>query len=135
VTEENEPDPNEADAGLVADESAPTNEKIFNYDWLHTFACDLIDQLDETMPSVINAYDRGDLEQVGKHLHQIRGSGGTVGLNQLSEIASKGESAIEVAQWEALGNTLTELQDFIAAAMLEKQTTDAQPPETSASSK
>ncbi|MEP4680405.1 MAG: ATP-binding protein, partial [Rhodopirellula bahusiensis] len=107
----------------VEDESTPEAEKIFNYDWLHEFACDLIDQLDETMPSIINAYDRGDLEQVGKHLHQIRGSGGTVGLLQLSEIASKGESAIEVSEWEQLRTTLSELREFVDAALVEKSQT------------
>ncbi|WP_200861142.1 ATP-binding protein [Rhodopirellula baltica] len=102
------------------DEVETKKERIFNYDWLHEFACDLIDQLDETMPSIINAYDRGDLEQVGKHLHQIRGSGGTVGLLHLSEIAAKGESAIEVSQWEQLRNTLTELQSYVSDALEEK---------------
>ncbi|MFG0266042.1 MAG: ATP-binding protein [Rhodopirellula sp. JB055] len=121
-----------AETVVASEDEQLIDEKIFNYDWLHTFACDLVDQLDETMPSIINAYDRGDLEQVGKHLHQIRGSGGTVGLTLLSDIASKGESAIEAAQWEQLGTTLTELQEFIDAAMVEKQTTDAAPPETSA---
>ncbi|KLU01903.1 two-component signal transduction [Rhodopirellula islandica] len=117
---------------LVAEEVAVTAEKvvsqpnkIFNYDWLHTFACDLIDQVDQTMPSIINAYDRGDLEQVGKHLHQIRGSGGTVGLGQLSEIAIKGEAAIEVAEWQQLRTTLSELQEFVDAAMVEKQASPA----------
>ena len=102
------------------DEDDSKKEKIFNYDWLHEFACDLIDQLDETLPSIINAYDRGDLEQVGKHLHRIRGSGGTVGLQQLSEIAAQGESAIEVSEWETLRNTLTELQSFVSEALQEK---------------
>lgn len=100
-----------------SDDSA---SKIFNYDWLHEFACDLIDQLDENLPNLIAAYDRGDLEQVGQKLHQIRGSGGTVGLTELSQIADRGEIAIKDSQWTELQTSLEELQQYVQAAMEEK---------------
>ncbi|WP_145177499.1 ATP-binding protein [Rubripirellula lacrimiformis] len=92
------------------------DDDFLDDDWLETFASELVEQVDVVLPSLIEASIAGDMDTIAKHLHQIKGSGGTVGLDKLSEIAAKGEQAIVDSQWENISSTLAELQEFVSMA-------------------
>ena len=100
--------------------------KIFNYDWLHPFACNLVDQVDKDLPQLVDARDGGDLDTIARQFHKIRGSGGTVGLVQLSEIAEKGEQAALDSDLQTICESISELQGFIESAQIERRESESE---------
>jgi len=93
-------------------------------DWLRNFACDLVDQVADLMPSLLAACDAGNYEEVAREAHRIKGSGGTVGLDQLSILAENCEEAISGSNVDQIYETLQEMQQFLAAAEQEKSVQD-----------
>ncbi|SMP70752.1 two-component system, unclassified family, sensor kinase [Neorhodopirellula lusitana] len=105
----------------------PAINTIFTYDWRYPFACDLIDRTVDFLPEMLNAYETGDIPSISGRLHQLRGSGGSVGLDGLSEIASRGEKAIKATELDQLYDSLVELQDYIKSAQIEKRDSTFEP--------
>jgi signal transduction histidine kinase/FixJ family two-component response regulator/HPt (histidine-containing phosphotransfer) domain-containing protein len=103
-------------------------------DWLRRFACDLVDQVADLMPSLIAACDAGNYEVVSREAHKIKGSGGTVGLDQLSILAENCEEAISDSNVDQIYETLQEMQQFLADAQHEKSAQDRDRHESSGSS-
>tara|TARA_R110002049_G_scaffold4601_5_gene32193 strand:- start:272826 stop:278711 length:5886 start_codon:yes stop_codon:yes gene_type:complete len=98
----------------------PDVSTILPDDWLREFACEMIDKVSETLPSLVAASDAGDLDEVSRQLHWIKGSGGTVGLNELSVLAADGEAAVANTDLDQILATLEEMQQFVAKAQQEK---------------
>ena len=89
---------------------------ILPEDWLRDFACDLVDKISDVLPSILEANESGDLDEVARQLHWIKGSGGTVGLGHLTDLAAGGEEAIANANHEQVLATLNEIQSYLSRA-------------------
>ncbi len=95
-------------------------EPVLPNDWLRSFACEFVDRVADKLPSILDANDAGDLEEVARNLHWIKGTGGSVGLNPLSELASDGEAAIATSDVDQIYETLREMQQFLVRAQEEQ---------------
>lgn len=89
---------------------------ILPEDWLRDFACDLVDKVSDALPSLLEANDAGDLDEVARQLHWIKGSGGTVGLGHLTALAAGGEEAIANANYEQVLATLKDIEFYLSRA-------------------
>jgi len=100
--------------------STERSESVLPDDWLRNFACDLVDQVADLMPSLLAACDAGNYEEVAREAHRIKGSGGTVGLDRLSILAENCEEAISGSNVDQIYETLQDMQQFLADAQQEK---------------
>lgn len=96
-------------------------ETILPDNWLRDFACEFIDRVTEELPQILLACDQGDFEKVAQKAHWIKGSGGTVGLQRLSELALNCEAAVHDAEIDRIRETLEEMSDFMAKANRERE--------------
>ncbi|MCM2369913.1 ATP-binding protein [Aporhodopirellula aestuarii] len=106
---------------------------ILPQNWLRSFACEFVERVSDKLPSILDANDAGDLNEVARHLHWIKGTGGSVGLTPLSEMAADGEAAVATSDVEQVYETLKEMQSFLAKARQEQdadsnQSVDVYPP-------
>ncbi|QDV25071.1 ATP-binding protein [Aureliella helgolandensis] len=92
---------------------------LFEDEWMNKFANDLVEEIDTALPLLLEATKARDRDTIAKHLHQIKGSGGTVGLDRLTEIAAKGEQALLESLWEEISEAISELQEFVILAKAE----------------
>ncbi|MFG0288718.1 MAG: ATP-binding protein [Rhodopirellula sp. JB044] len=97
------------------------SETVLPDDWLRSFACEFVDRVSEKLPGIFEANDAGDLEEVSRSLHWIKGTGGSVGLDPLSEMARNGELAVANSDPEQLLDTLQEINGFLARARSEQK--------------
>ncbi len=110
---------------LATDDETPelsdsSADGVLPSDWLRSFALELVDRVTGVLPSMYQATDVGDLDEIARHLHWIKGSGGTVGLERLSDLAVIGEEALAEANLEDVLQTVQEIERFIVQAKLEK---------------
>jgi two-component system sensor kinase len=108
---------------LPSDESAISDgcdDSILPNDWLREFACEMIDRVTDVLPTMLKACDEGDWDEIARQAHWIKGTGGTVGLNQLSDLAGDCESAVECSEVDGIRSTIEELQQFLAEAQQER---------------
>ncbi|MCG8653948.1 MAG: response regulator, partial [Pirellulales bacterium] len=112
-----------AEAEPVQLESPESAEAILPNDWLRQFACELIDRVSGELPAMIEACQMGDLDEVARQAHWIKGSGGTVGLDQLTELAEGCEDAIKDAQAEQVLSAIEKIQSFVDVAGRERSDT------------
>ncbi|MCA9135224.1 MAG: response regulator [Planctomycetales bacterium] len=82
-------------------------------DWLRQFAIDLVAKVHFQMPAIKNAFECRDYEEVARKIHWIKGSGGTVGLNQLTEMAKSCEQAAQQSDNERLTRQLDEIESYV----------------------
>lgn len=82
-------------------------------DWLRQFAIDLVAKVHFQMPAIKNAFECSDYEEVARKIHWIKGSGGTVGLNQLTELAKSCEQAAQRSDTERLTQQLDEIESYV----------------------
>ena len=98
----------------------PNQASILPDNWLREFACELIDRVSDEIPQLVNAYESGDLPEIARLAHWIKGSGGTVGLPQLSDIAVRCEKAIKEDQIDGILSTIQEINAFVNHVNLER---------------
>lgn len=112
------PTTEQAAAGAETPEEAG---KLLPDDFLRSFACRFVDKVTEALPEMIAAYESGDYEEVSSRAHWIKGTSGTVKLNQLCTLAEQCETAAKESQEEEILNILTEIQDHIALVQKERE--------------
>ncbi|QEF96061.1 Sensory/regulatory protein RpfC [Stieleria maiorica] len=99
-----------APATLTDNESTPSH---LPSDWLRQFAIDLVAKVHFQMPAIKNAYECADYGEVARKLHWIKGSGGTVGLNTLTDLAKSCEQAAKASDTEALTERLDAIESYV----------------------
>ena len=82
-------------------------------DWLRQFAIDLVTKVHFQMPAIKNAYECADYDEVARKLHWIKGSGGTVGLNTLTDLAKSCEQAAKASDTDALTERLDAIESYV----------------------
>ena len=87
--------------------------------WLREYAVELIQKVHLQMPELHQALRLGDLPTIAKHAHWIKGSGGTVGLPQLSEIARCCEDAVNEHEPVDVANNIRRIEAYVDC-LLEK---------------
>ncbi|MEM6468661.1 MAG: ATP-binding protein [Planctomycetota bacterium] len=88
-------------------------------DWLRQFAIDLAGRIQKQLPQIRDAFDHSDFEEVAKSIHWIKGSGGTVGLAELTDLAKGCETAAHQANIEAMEQSLNQIETYITELMEE----------------
>ena len=101
--------PKEARASLLPDS------------WLREFACDLVDRVTDEIPQLINAYESGNFNEIGRLAHWMKGSGGTVGLPKLTDLAIQCEKAVKADQAETILGSIQEIKEFVTCVNDERE--------------
>jgi two-component system sensor kinase len=107
-----------ADPQTAVDPAADTEvlsgdtESLLPEEALALFAEELLSQVHEVLPEMIDGCRASQWDQVAQHAHRIKGSGGTVGLDELSRVAERCESAALGGDAEQVLQTLRELQQL-----------------------
>jgi two-component system sensor kinase len=115
--------PTTCEAPVGTAEPAVTEvEPILPGNWLREFACELIDRVNDEIPQMLSACEGGDLPQLARQAHWIKGSGGTVGLHRLSKLALDCETAVHDAQIDKIRETIHEISEFLRDANRERAT-------------
>ncbi len=115
---------NEPQSGNDSEVPALTSSarnRVLPDNWLREFACDLINRVETTLPLMLQSYDDGNFAELTRQVHWIKGTGGTVGLNQLSDLATQCENSIRAVDPLLIHQALQEIQQFIALAQQEIQ--------------
>lgn len=87
--------------------------------WLREYAVELVHKVHLQMPELHQALRLGDLSRIAKHAHWLKGSGGTVGLPDLSEIARCCEDAINEHEPVDVADSIRRIEAYVDC-LLEK---------------
>ena len=68
----------------------------------------------DEIPQLIEAYASGNLNEIGRLAHWMKGSGGTVGLPKLTDLAIQCEKAVKEEQAETILSSIQEIKEFVA---------------------
>ncbi|QDS87946.1 Autoinducer 2 sensor kinase/phosphatase LuxQ [Rosistilla ulvae] len=98
-----------------------TDTNRLSDDWRGDFACFFVDKVAQEMSSMLDACAAHQFDEVARHSHWIKGSGGTVGLPQLSQLAVDCESACRDQDVDQLHDRLREMQRFVDELQFERQ--------------
>lgn len=82
-------------------------------DWLREIAINLVAKVHDEIPSIRQACDSADYDEVARKIHWIKGSGGTVGLSQLTDLATSCEQAANDSNSTALTERLDEIESYV----------------------
>jgi PAS domain S-box-containing protein len=84
---------------------------------------EFVTEATELVNGAVDAYKLGDIPTVKSHLHTLKGSGGTIGVARVADIARTAEGKLKVNDTSGLGDALEALQKAFAEflAELEKQ--------------
>jgi CheY-like chemotaxis protein/HPt (histidine-containing phosphotransfer) domain-containing protein len=82
-------------------------------DWLRQFAIDFVAKVHYQLPEIKQAFQSSDYAEVARKIHWMKGSGGTVGLSELTELAKSCEQAAQDADIQALTTGLDEIESYI----------------------
>ena len=102
--------------------SQQSDSDLLPNNWLREFACELIDRVTDELPQLINAYEIGDLSEVARLAHWMKGSGGTVGLPHLTNLAIQCEKALQKEQETEILETIQEINTFVQKVNQERNT-------------
>ena len=102
------------------------DDSILPNDWLREFACDMIDRVAETLPMMQQACDAREWDKIARQVHWIKGTGGTVGLDKLSELAGECELAVHDSEVDDILSTIEEMRLFVAQAQRERSSDASQ---------
>lgn len=97
------------------------SNEILPKNWLREFACELVDRVSDELPQLLHAYETGDLIEVARLAHWIKGSGGTVGLPKLSQIAVHCETAVKQNELDSILESIEEMNQFLNAVNQERE--------------
>lgn len=112
-----------------ADSGSGAKENVLPGNWLREFACEMIDRVETEIPKMLQACEQGDLEKVAQQAHWIKGTGGTVGLHQLSEMALECETAVRNADANLIHQKIREIASFVETANQERNESPEPAPE------
>jgi len=101
-------------------EEKSVRSAILPEDWLRPFAVKMIHQVDEMLPEMIRGLKSGDHQEVGSLLHRVKGSSGSVGLDELSILAEQAEASLAEGTEEVIWNLLEEMQSLVDQAKREE---------------
>ncbi|MBL4808949.1 MAG: response regulator [Phycisphaerales bacterium] len=73
-----------------------------------------IDTLPKQLAEIENAYANKDYAQLASSTHKLIGSGGTVGLDPLSDLASLIEESLHANEFEKMAQSIAELRELTA---------------------
>lgn len=107
--------------------SQQTESDLLPKNWLREFACELIDRVSDELPQLINAYETGDLSEVARLAHWMKGSGGTVGLPHLTNLAIQCEKALHKEKETEILETIQEINTFVQRVNQERNTRQVPP--------
>ena len=111
----------------ISEEAKPTpievSQRLLPDNWLREFACELVDRVSDEIPQLIKAYESGDLSEVSRLAHWMKGSGGTVGLPKLSELASQCEKAVKDEELNDILESIQKINLFITDVHQERSGT------------
>ncbi|MCD0458247.1 hybrid sensor histidine kinase/response regulator [Roseiconus lacunae] len=82
-------------------------------DWMRQFAIDLVTKVHGQLPAIWNSFRGDDLDAVATKIHWIKGSGGTVGLPKLTELAKCCEEAAHESDLETVSQKLDQIERYI----------------------
>jgi HPt (histidine-containing phosphotransfer) domain-containing protein len=71
---------------------------------------DFVTESNELVAGALEAYKTGDIKTVKSNLHTLKGSGGTVGVSQVAEIARDAEWRLKSDDTSTLGEALPQLE-------------------------
>ena len=108
----------------VSPRETESETSILPDDWLREFASDFVVRVSDHLPQMIQACESGDLDEVGRQAHWIKGTGGTVGLDRLTELAIGCERAVEDTNVDEVYASLKEIKEYLEAAKLEMSSVD-----------
>ncbi|MEL6110622.1 MAG: ATP-binding protein, partial [Planctomycetota bacterium] len=81
--------------------------------WMRKFAVEFIGKVDAKLPLVRRSLTNCDYGEIGRQMHWIKGSGGTVGLDELSAMAKSCEFALRERDTSSVGQILNEIEGHI----------------------
>ena len=81
--------------------------------WMRKFAVEFVGKVDAKMPLIRRSLTNSDYDEVGRQLHWIKGSGGTVGLDELSAMAKTCEFAVRECDAESVAQILDDIDVHI----------------------
>jgi len=87
--------------------------------WLRKYAVDLVGKAGAQMPAIRESFETGDLDEVARQIHWLKGSGGTVGLAQLTELAKSCEKAARDSDLEVLIKRIDQIEDYLSQLALQ----------------
>ncbi len=88
-------------------------------DWLRQYAVDLVTRIHSQWPGIREAHIHSDHEALRQKLHWIKGSGGTVGLGRLSQLAESCEHASQHSDASELDRKLEEIECYLEQLVAE----------------
>ncbi|MCC9599378.1 response regulator [Stieleria sp. JC731] len=97
-------------------EPAPAEEVTEHHlpdDWMRQFAIDLVTKVHGQLPAIWKSFHGDDMEAVATKIHWIKGSGGTVGLPKLTELAKSCEEAAHESDLDGVCKRLDKIEEYI----------------------
>ncbi|MEO1614293.1 MAG: ATP-binding protein [Planctomycetota bacterium] len=82
-------------------------------DWLRKFAIDLAGRVQAKLPEIRDAFHESNFNEVAESIHWIKGSGGTVGLAELTDLAKGCEQAAHESDIHGIEQSLNEIENYI----------------------
>lgn len=83
-------------------------------DWMREYAVDFVLKVHGKLPELRESYETGDYDEVARQVHWLKGSGGTVGLGELTEIAKSCEQAVHASDLDGILRRIDQIEDYIA---------------------
>jgi CheY-like chemotaxis protein len=106
---------------VAASSAAEAGSSLLPDNFLRSFACRFVDKVTDALPGMIAACESGEFDEVSSRAHWIKGTSGTVKLNQLSTLAQECESAAKQSQEEQILSILNEIQDHLSLVQKERE--------------
>jgi HPt (histidine-containing phosphotransfer) domain-containing protein len=101
--------------------STPEREtQILPNNFLRSFACRFVDKVTDALPIMVAACETRDFEEVASRSHWVKGTGGTVGLTELSTLAENCEAAARDSQEDQILGIIHEMEDYLALVQAER---------------
>ena len=94
--------------------TSPGDSSQLPTDWLRKFAIDMVAKVNAQLPEIKDAHTRSDFAEVARKVHWIKGSGGTVGLSRLTELAKACESAAKSSNQAEVFEHLEQIESYTA---------------------
>ncbi|WP_158222810.1 ATP-binding protein [Rhodopirellula sp. MGV] len=95
------------------DDKPDASESHLPDDWMRQFAIDLVTKVHGQMPGIWQSFHGDDMEAVATKIHWIKGSGGTVGLPKLTELAKSCEEAAHNSDLDSVCQRLDKIEQYI----------------------
>lgn len=118
VTDLQEPASTSMQAESESQATTPLPENLLPNDWRNDFAKFFIESVAVALPNLWTACDSQDFIEATRQAHWIKGSGKSVGLPHLSQLAAGCEMASREQDGDRLHKSLREMQNFVDQAQI-----------------